>query len=152
MIRILIRIGLHRITLAVNVVSVRLRLTARTFQSMSQQYIKTVLARFQSKIFITCKIFLLATFLVLVYKTVILILSILLFIPLLTYYHPEIKSMEKREDPANITGPQSLQHLRVDGDEQEKATTATTTAALLGLGQSDQHLRREGELAEWVLR
>ena len=61
--------------------------------------------------------------------------------------------MEKREDPANITGPQSHQHLRVDSDEQEKATTTTTTtAALLGLGQSDQHLRREGELAEWVLR
>ena len=61
--------------------------------------------------------------------------------------------MEKREDPANITGPQSHQHLRVDSDEQEKATTTTTTtAAILGLGQSDQHLRREGELAEWVLR
>ena len=61
--------------------------------------------------------------------------------------------MEKREDPANITGPQSHQYLRVDSDEQEKATAATTTtAALLGLGQSDQHLRREGELAEWVLR
>ena len=62
--------------------------------------------------------------------------------------------MEKREDPANITGPQSHQHLRVDSDEQEKAAaaTTTTTAALLGLGQSDQHLRREGELAEWVLR
>ena len=60
--------------------------------------------------------------------------------------------MEKREDPANITGSQSHQHLRVDSDEQEKATAATTTTALLGLGQSDQHLRREGELAEWVLR
>ena len=61
--------------------------------------------------------------------------------------------MEKREDPANITGPQSHQYLRVDSDEQEKAAaTTTTTAALLGLGQSDQHLRREGELAEWVLR
>ena len=63
--------------------------------------------------------------------------------------------MEKREDPANITGPQSHQYLRVDSDEQEKAaaaTTTTTTAALLGLGQSVQHLRREGELAEWVLR
>ena len=61
--------------------------------------------------------------------------------------------MEKREDPANITGPQSHQYLRVDSDEQEKAAAATTTtAALLGLGQSAQHLRREGELAEWVLR